>query len=536
MNPPRETHDDSSYRSLSDMSNVGIAPSKNNRCTTSHQSHQLHQEEEEEEGAWEGEQEAQPFSFLSQKGIENGSFVTENQVNTYKWPQPSPKNNHLHNHHDRHDRHDHNDHHDHHDRHEDDDVKYGGSCETKWKKFDDSYYSLNQKLVGPPNPKTKHNPPVVPDRLYEKTWSNPFFVPRGINDQKQQEYRQNGYLISDDETQTCPSECVLENNNNIKEPFALASAFSGGGGGRLSSRALSQLSGLGLGPTSTEPPKEVNEIDYPGVDETSVTIENSMFAPMNLSYGYYPQNRNANLPVNMPLSRNFCATPEYNAELRTTPLQPGLVSYSEVNVNDANMSNLGISYTQPMLPTKLVDLAGTDQAFVETDPFWKEHYTTQKKQNETLPTFQSAYTSEPYQPSCQDPQTNGPAMIPRRDIFDPRLTGYGTTYRSYVDPMTGQPRYYYDDVDAHTQYNFITKTKIDHLPRTTQSGPYQEPCMNAMETRRYAEDMFHNQTLQQRTELQDRLMQKILHRNIQRHQAPISTQNTGSMQLTRARG
>jgi hypothetical protein len=45
-----------------------------------------------------------------------------------------------------------------------------------------------------------------------------------------------------------------------------------------------------------------------------------------------------------------------------------------------------------------------------------------------------------------------------------------------------------------------------------------------------------NQTLQQRTELQDRLMQKVLHRNIQRHQAPIMTRNTGSMNMTCARG
>ena len=43
------------------------------------------------------------------------------------------------------------------------------------------------------------------------------------------------------------------------------------------------------------------------------------------------------------------------------------------------------------------------------------------------------------------------------NVYDPRFTGYGTSYRTYIEPMTGQPRFYYDDVDAIRKYNYIRK-------------------------------------------------------------------------------
>jgi hypothetical protein len=192
------------------------------------------------------------------------------------------------------------------------------------------------------------------------------------------------------------------------------------------------------------------------------------------------------------------------------------------------MSNLGISYQQPFLPTRFIDLPGTDKVFVETDPFWN----TQPKE------WKNAYATQPYEPyinQAVNPPVNGPGMTDRRDIYDPRFTGYGTSYRQYNDPMVGQPRFYYDDVDAHTQYNYITRSKIDHLPQAQSAGPYSTPMMDNWQTRQYADESFHNAVLQQRTELQNRLMQKSLHRTVQRHQAPIMTRNTGSMSLSRAK-
>ena len=46
--------------------------------------------------------------------------------------------------------------------------------------------------------------------------------------------------------------------------------------------------------------------------------------------------------------------------------------------------------------------------------------------------------------------------INQANIYDPRF-GYGTGYRSYIDETTGQPRFYYDDIDAITKPNYIVK-------------------------------------------------------------------------------
>jgi hypothetical protein len=533
--PIIETYENFDYRPMNNMGNIPIAPSFSSRCANV-QTTSLSP----------GSESPPPLPKIDVSLFDsdpfNPTYVTANNVNTYVFPNPPDGTP---------------------------DAPVTG-CEAKYVDItenpDSLYYSINQNLVGPENPKT-HHAPVVPPRLYEETWSknDRFFVNRGINDQKQQEYYQNGYITYSDSKndigQCCPKKASSPNmiplrvqENFEPLPSYSTSSSSEGGGGEDYGKSRSSKSG-------TQGPE--------------IRIADTNFAPMNLSWGYFPEHAQNNLAVNYPRTSNFCATDDYNRQIRTTPLQPGLVAYSEVDVNDANMSNLGISYTQPFLPTKLVDLAGTDKSFYESDPFWRDFPSTSKK---SLTNYESAYGLDPIQPEpirenyenyenyhpivhkgggqrngrkYRENYThhgdrnrniqgmngiNGPAMMDRRDIYDPRLTGYGTSYRGYTDPMSGQPRYFYDDVDAHTQYNYITKSKIDHLPRTNQSGPYQPTAMNNMETRRYAEEQFLNQTLQQRTELQDRLMQKVLHRNIQRHQAPIMTRNTGSMNMTCARG
>ena len=50
------------------------------------------------------------------------------------------------------------------------------------------------------------------------------------------------------------------------------------------------------------------------------------------------------------------------------------------------------------------------------------------------------------------------------DIYDPRFTGYGTSYRSYLEPVTGQTRFYYDDIDAYKRPNYLCRSKVDHIP------------------------------------------------------------------------
>jgi hypothetical protein len=512
---PFESFEGNNYRPMNSMGNIPIAPSFANRCDNV-QDTSLSSSPSSSSSPPLPKIDVSLFDSLESDSF-NPTYVTANNVNTFVFPKPpagtpeSPMR----------------------------------GCEATYVDISDyaenPYYSINQNLVGPENPKVRHAP-VVPPRLYEDTWkkNDRFFVDSGINDQKQQEYYQNGYITYSDGTNSDGQCCPLTASSPGLIPLRVQENYD----------ALPSYS-------TSLPPSSASSSSSKSSKYPEIRIMDNDFAPMNLSWGYFPENAERNLAVNFPESSNFCATDDYRQQIRTTPLQPGLVAYSEVDVNDANMSNLGISYTQPFLPTKLVDLAGTDKSFYESDPFWKDFPTTS---NRSLKNYQSAYALDPiqpepssrprrreqyrehYQPPSQKPTLqgmdgiNGPAMMSRRDIYDPRLTGYGTSYRGYTDPMSGQPRYFYDDVDAHTQYNYITKSKIDHLPQCGQSGPYQPSAMNNMETRRYAEEQFHNQTLQQRTELQDRLMQKVLHRNIQRHQAPIMTRNTGNMSMTCARG
>jgi hypothetical protein len=227
---------------------------------------------------------------------------------------------------------------------------------------------------------------------------------------------------------------------------------------------------------------------------------------MDAPYGYFPENSRYNYPVNMPPDRCM-ASPEmmdYNKNLFSVPLQPGVYTRSQVNQPDASMYNLGISYTQPHLPYECrMDDRG-NMMIDEFDP--------------------NQYPSE-YLLRGRDQNARDPSLIPRNEIYDPRLTGYGTSYRSYVDPMTGRPKFYYDDVDAHTQYNFISRNNIDFTNFAPGAGPYDGlPPDNI---RQLANQTYHNDQMKARTELQYRLMAKNSHREWQRRSAPIQTQGFG---------
>ena len=102
--------------------------------------------------------------------------------------------------------------------------------------------------------------------------------------------------------------------------------------------------------------------------------------------------------------------------------------------------NIGISFTQQFEPvSRENDCDGV--TFIGHDPNVIE--IPYKKSEEILP---------------YDRQTH------LDDIYDPRFTGYGTSYRSYLEPVTGQTRFYYDDIDAYKRPNYLCRSKVDHIP------------------------------------------------------------------------
>ena len=110
------------------------------------------------------------------------------------------------------------------------------------------------------------------------------------------------------------------------------------------------------------------------------------------------------------------------------------------------------------------------------------------------------------------------------NVYDPRFYGYGTSYRGYVDKNLGQPRFYYDDVDAIRMPNYITRNKIDVMPFGDSCGADNTGGNkfhgNITEL---ADKHYLDSAMQFRTEMQDRLMRKINANQWQQRMYPINT-------------
>lgn len=164
--------------------------------------------------------------------------------------------------------------------------------------------------------------------------------------------------------------------------------------------------------------------------------------------------------------------------MRTQILQPGV--YSRHEVNEPINSNLGISQTLQLNPTTY-----SNGMFVEHDPSKSFIYSSTKTHKDN---------------------------INQSNVYDPRFSGYGDYKRCYVDNMTGQPRYYYDDVNSVRMPNYISRSKIDFLKNADSYGPMTNKNRNGNihtnNIRQMAHDNFIQATSEQRINLQNSLMRK----------------------------
>lgn len=347
--------------------------------------------------------------------------------------------------------------------------------------------SASQKLVGQVNPKTLVQP-VIPSPIYDfDVWRpNDLVVPATINDQKTQELYQNGYVTT---SENVPSNALpyLQTNRQVEKIYfdQERELYPGELGGKTSKTPIIE---------NYDAPAKRNQKGYTTLD----------YPAMDFGCGYQPLNLDNNLPVNY--KANSCQygpqNAKYNNNLFEIPIQPGIYTKSQVNQPSASMSNLGISFIQPHEPTTFQQQQGY-KTFIELDPY----------QNELI------------EPRAKED-------LQRRDVYDPRTSGYGTQYRSYVDPMLGQPRYYYRDVDQENNGGYLTRNNIDFSNFGTSTGnyPFDKPLEgNALH--QYADNTYTNSNIGFRTELQQRLMLKNNNREWQQRIAPIRTnvQNKGFM-------
>jgi len=379
----------------------------------------------------------------------------------------------------------------------------------------DKTTSLNQNLAGLQDPKTLVQPlismPVYDNELWK---SNDFMIPMGINDQRRQELSQNGYLIDDVSNITkyvrnmysncsstkqdddCREDFTFENTPQQQEQTCLDSSCLGNNRSLYPNNTTNKGQGQPIQPPNF-PPFQYNQ------------------QPFQTEFGYYPDNQEFNVPTNYPAGECELRPEmsEYNENIFTNTLQPGVYSQSQVNQPQGIMSNLGISYTQPFLPTyssyvNRKNGDGKGVLFTEYDP----NFAPSKK--------------------C----AKAGQQVNESNVYDPRFTGYGTSYRCYIDQLTGRPRYFYDDIDEYRRSKFITRNALDFEDFGLQTGPQPRTQMTNMEVRESAQNAFLDNQLAHRTDLQERQMRKNNERAWQLKKAPIMTNQFNRGASTGTRG
>lgn len=353
---------------------------------------------------------------------------------------------------------------------------------------DPNYISENQRLVGKPNPKTLIPPIVVPPPADLGYWkANNLIHHSAINEASQIDVSRSGYQVS-----TCCGDVDDKYFVPAKNPHKHVTSLQCDAREKYRGNSHSNFT------PNNQQKKENFEMPY----MKKQYLENQS-GQVNTSCGYNPrQLQTAGLPTNYPAG-NCERDPvfkNYNDNLFTQTLQPGV--YTRNEINEPINANIGISHTQQFPPLTCKTTPDGGVLYTENDPRIIE-------------------------PVSVDTNTGVTDVLDQANIFDPRHSGYGTSYRSYTDEQLGQTRFYYDDIDAVKMPNYITRSNIDFAPFADSYGPKKDGEQHGnkynSDIRALANDAFLRSTIQQRTELQERLMRKNSARAWQQRMAPIRT-------------
>ena len=115
------------------------------------------------------------------------------------------------------------------------------------------------------------------------------------------------------------------------------------------------------------------------------------------------------------------------------------------------------------------------------------------------------------------------------NVYDPRFTGHGTYYRSYIDDLVGQPKFYYDDINTIRMPNYIVRSKIDTQPFADSYGSVKD---GEEKGNKYTSDIktlvnyaFCQDAIDHRRDISELLMRKRNNELRQLRNAPISLNN-----------
>jgi hypothetical protein len=186
-------------------------------------------------------------------------------------------------------------------------------------------------------------------------------------------------------------------------------------------------------------------------------------------------------------------------------VQPNLYSYSDTA--EPINANMGISYN-PDIPPRVVDQVamngGSWPLFHRIDPQLVREGGIPKGRLEELP--RRTEWSAKY-----DTYDAVDGSINFEDIYDPRFTGYGDEYRSYVDVNLGQVQYYYSDIDAYRDPNFGTRSKVDFIDFVDPMGrvkPEYSRNVGLNDVKETVNNQYDADSIYHREDLMERLMIK----------------------------
>ena len=189
----------------------------------------------------------------------------------------------------------------------------------------------------------------------------------------------------------------------------------------------------------------------------------------------------------------------------TQNIQPNVYSFSDTA--EPINANIGISYN-PDLPPRVVDQVamydGSYPLYHRIDPQLIREGGIPKGRLEEMPR-RTQWSAKYNTYDTIDGSVNF------EDIYDPRFTGYGDEYRSYVDINLGNVQYYYSDIDAYRDPNFGTRSKVDFIDFVDPMGrikPEYSRQVGLNDVKENVQNQYDADSIYFREDMMERLMRK----------------------------
>jgi hypothetical protein len=376
----------------------------------------------------------------------------------------------------------------------------------------ENYVSNNYKLVGSANPKTFIPPVITPPISDLSYWkSNNLVTHSHINDGTNVDIYQSGYAVSnfcgDNQCPKNPNIDFLKNNSKYKKIDQGKHDFNNNFNGKYHQKYAEHQKNTHTHLGEPHYDMKFNNIkENFSFEEFDTKNKINNVGLVNKSCGFSQDQPQKNgLPVNLTVG-NCDKSPnlkEYNKNLFTQTIQPGVYTINQVN--EPINSNIGISFTQQFEP--LTYDFGDGLTYTQHDPLDPDF-----NQKDNILKYDINEVIEP---------------ITQSNVYDPRFSGYGTSYRAYTDENIGQTKFFYDDIDSIRMPNYVIRSKIDFADFADTYGPMNSENGNSNNSniRSLANQKFLDDSLTFRTGMQERLMRKVNSDAWQQRQKPIYKTN-----------